>query len=149
MDSELAKYLDQNRWLINNGLWSDNFKNQLFMFGSIVNLEIAAVDVSIDSQNKKISYVLYGSSKLMKLQARHNSLTGAKSYIGLWLYKRFLKKHGSFNFQGMLDRCVKDLCGPGWSAVAELKHIDQYSPDGAEGGLSEQSRLPNQLPDKG
>lgn len=44
MDSkELAQFLDQERWLINNGLLTDSVKNQLFFCGSIVHTEVQAV----------------------------------------------------------------------------------------------------------
>ena len=44
----------------------------------------------------------------------------------MWLFKRFLKKEGSLDFQSILNKFVKDFCGPKWSASVNVVDYDNY-----------------------
>jgi len=127
MDSkELVEFLDQNRWLMNNGLINDGIKNQLFMYGSIVHKEVKAVELNINVENKRLDYSLYFDVKMLKAIETYKELSNAKGLFGLWRFKRMLNKHGNLNLQHILNAFVKDFCGPGWSADVKLMDIEGY-----------------------
>ncbi len=142
---ELIDYIDNQRWLLNNGLLNDASKNQLFLYGSIVHKEVQAVELAIDAPNKKVSYQIYVHADLLKKIEKFKALSTSKSFIGLWRFKRLIEKEGNLNFKHVLSNFVKDYCGPKW--VAEVKVIDVagYTEDGEKGG---QEQPGDQSPDQ-
>jgi len=127
MDSQdLTEFLDQQRWLLNNGLITDSVKNQLFFCGSVVHSNVQAVELSIEAENKKVNYTIYVDKDLLKKIDKYNSLVSSKTLLKMWLFKRFLKKEGSLDFQSILNKFVKDFCGPKWSASVNVVDYDNY-----------------------
>ena len=127
MDSQdLTEFLDQQRWLLNNGLITDSVKNQLFFCGSVVHSNVQAVEISIEAENKKVNYTIYVDKDLLKKIDKYNSLVSSKTLLKMWLFKRFLKKEGSLDFQSILNKFVKDFCGPKWSASVNVVDYDNY-----------------------
>lgn len=146
IDAKLAEYLDTRRWLINNGLLDENTKAQIWEFAAYVSPDVIALEVDIDVENKSISYTLYGEDQLIKNFNKFHKLVKAKTFIGVWLLKRFLRKHGSQDIEGMLQRCISDFLGPKWKVKAQLKHINLYVEDaGVEGGSREEVKQTDQL----
>lgn len=144
---ELTEFLDQQRWLLNNGLITDSVKNQLFFCGSIVHSEVQAVEVQIHPEQKQVEYVIYVNKDLLKKIDTYKKLSTATSLFGMWRFKRFLKKNGAMDFQGMLGKFVTDFCGPKWSTKATVVDFDVYVDTigvDSENGTSQQS---NKLPD--
>lgn len=144
---ELTEFLDQQRWLLNNGLITDSVKNQLFFCGSIVHSEVQAVEVQIHPEQKQVEYVIYVNKDLLKKIDTYKKLSTATSLFGMWRFKRFLKKNGALDFQGMLAKFVTDFCGPKWSTKATVADFDVYVDTigvDSEDGTSQQS---NKLPD--
>lgn len=134
MDSkELAEFLDQQRWLLNNGLIADSVKNQLFFYGSVVHSDVQAVELSIEPENKKINYTIYVSSNTIRKIDKYNQLSASTSLFGMWRFKRLLKKEGSLDFHGILDKFVKDYCGPKWSTLVTIADFDKYVDSVEEG----------------
>jgi hypothetical protein len=132
MDSkDLAQYVDQERWLLNNGLISDTAKNNLYLYGALTNMDIKAVELDIDFAQKIVYYQLYVSRRLLKKFNAYNRLSTATSLVGLWRLRKLLKKEGNLNFSGMLNRFVKDFCGPYWSANVSVRNFADYK-DGFE-----------------
>lgn len=125
-DKQLNEYLDQQRWLLNNGLISEPVKNQLFFCGSIVHKEVQAVELDLDVEKKLVSFRLYFNKNIIDNANKYKKLSSDKTLIGMWRFKRMLKKHGSFDFSGMLNNLVKGYCGPKWNAVAEIKDVAKY-----------------------
>lgn len=123
---KLTELLDQQRWLLNNGLVPDSVKNQLFFYGSIVHTEVQAVEVKILADKKCVEYTIYVYKDLIKKMGKCRKLSTSTSLFGLWRYKRFLKNEGSLDFQGMLNSFVKDFCGPGWSVKVDVADFDAY-----------------------
>ena len=127
MDSKgLAEYVDQSRWLMNNGLINDGIKNQLFMYGSVVHKDLKALTLDLDVSKKALRYVIYFDEGMLKTIAKYNELSQSKSIFGLWRFKRMLKKHGNLNFVHILNSFVKDFCGPGWAATIEVMDFKDY-----------------------
>src|SRR5665213_2185807 len=89
-DKELAEYVDQQRWLLNNGLISDGVKNQLFFCGSIVHKEVQALEVVIVADEKLVKYTLYFDKKTLKKVNQYHQLSKSTSLFGLWRFKRFI-----------------------------------------------------------
>ncbi len=158
MDIEkLAEFVDQQRWLLNNGLVPDSVKNQLFFYGSIVHPEVQAVDVKIRPEDKFVDYTVYFTKKTINKMEKYHKLSTATSLFGMWRFKRFLKKEGSLNFQSMLNSFVKDFCGQAWSTKVTVMDFDVYIDNlkieesqgsiGVEGGTDGQSQPVNKLPD--
>jgi hypothetical protein len=146
--NKLAEMVDQQRWLLNNGLVPDSVKNQLFFFGSVVHLDVQAVEVKLRPDEKFVDYIVYVNKSLMKKIEKYNKLSTATSLFGMWQFKRFLKREGSLNFQSMLSSFVADFCGPGWSANVTVSDFDVYVDSiGAEGGLDESSQQADKKPD--
>jgi hypothetical protein len=132
MDSKkeinLEEYVDQRRWLLNNGLITDDIKNQLFLCGSIVHKEVQAVELDLDLTNEQkiVNYTIYVESDLIKKIAKYEVLSKSTSLIGMWRFKRLLKKEGSLDFQQILSRFVKDFCGPKWSVTIKIVDFNTY-----------------------
>lgn len=145
---KLTEMVDQQRWLLNNGLVPDSAKNQLFFYGSIVHAEVQAVEVKIRPEDKFVDYTIYLHKDLLNKMVKYQKLSTATSLFGMWRFKRFLKKEGSLDFQNMLGAFVRDFCGPSWSTkVTTLDfdvYIDTIGVEGEPDGASQQS---NKLPD--
>lgn len=154
MDSKrevnLEEYVDQRRWLLNNGLITDDIKNQLFLCGSVVHKEVQAVELTLDvmSEQKVVHYTIYVEPGLLKKIAQYEVLSKSTSLFGMWRFKRLLKKEGALDFQQILNKFVKDYCGPKWSATVKTVDFNSYVEglgDQSEAGGSSQQF--NQLPD--
>ena len=145
-DNQLNEFIDQRRWLMNSGLgFDDESKNQLFMFGSIVHKNVRAVEVSIAIETKLVKYQIFMDNKDIQKITRYRELSTQTSLIGMWRFKRFLKKEGNLNFSGILNKFVKEFCGPKWSVEVEVLDVGQFS-DEAPGGEDGSGWNFNQLP---
>lgn len=123
---ELAEYIDQQRWLLNNGLVTDDVKNQLFFCGSIVHREVQAVEMDLEPENKMVNYKIYVNKSLLKKIDLYNELSTATGLFGMWRFKRLLKKEGSLDFHRILGKFVKDFCGPKWTTTVEIVDFENY-----------------------
>lgn len=127
MDSKaMAEYLDQERWLINNGLMSDSAKNQLFFCGSIVHKDVQAVEVNIDVDAKIVSYQIFVPKALLAKISKYNELSTKKDLISLWRFQRILKKEGNLNLNGILMKFIKDYCGSKWTSKTEILDFEKF-----------------------
>lgn len=126
---ELAEYVDQQRWLLNNGLVTDDVKNQLFFCGSIVHRDVQAVELDLKPEDKLIHYTIYVDKVLLKKIDKYNRLYGAKGVFDMWRFKRLLKKEGSLDFQKILSKFVKDFCGPKWTVRVDTVDFNSYVED--------------------
>jgi hypothetical protein len=142
----LEEMLNTQRWLLNNGLVPDSVKNQLFMLGSIVHAEVQAVEVKIRPEVKVVDYIVYINKDLMKKIEKYRKLSTATSLFGLWRFRRFLKKEGTLDFQGMINSFVRDFCGPNWTAAVSIADFDAYvdALNGVEGEPDRSSQHPDQ-----
>jgi hypothetical protein len=147
-NKELLEQLDQHRWLLNNGLITDGVKNQLFVFGSVVHKQIQAVEMDIEVEKRLIKYRLYADADLLKKIDLFRKLSKSDGIIGLWRFKRLLKKEGSLEFKRVIDRFVGDYCGPKWSTEVAVIDFADYLEDFGEQGETRTSQQPNKLPDK-
>ena len=141
----LEEYVDQRRWLMNNGIISDDIKNQLFLYGSIVHKEVQAVEVKVESEKKVINYTIYVDKGLLDKIVQYEVLSKSDSLFGLWRFKRMLKKEGSLDFQQVLNSFVKDFCGPKWSVAVNTIDFEKYVEDlGEYSGTDDAGRPPDQ-----
>lgn len=149
MDSKkLEQYIDQHRWLLNNGLVTEDVKNQLFFCGSIVHKEVQAVELELAPENKLILYKIYVDNDLLKKIESYKELSKSTGLIGMWRFKRLLKKEGSLDFQQILQKCVTDYCGPSWVTKVEVLNMDAYVEGFGEAGeTTGDSQQSNKLPD--
>lgn len=128
MDSrQLIEYIDQQRWLLNNGLINDAAKNQLFLYGSIVHKEVKAVELDIEPSVFSIRYKIYVDNSLIKKIEKYNKYSKSTSLWGMWQFKRMLKNGDNLNFHHILNKFVKDFCGPKWTAEVDVINFDSYS----------------------
>ena len=125
-NSELVRIIDQERWLLNNGLVSDSVKNQLFFCGSIVHRDVQAVEVKIRPEVKSVDYTIYVGPDLYRKIAKYRVLSTSKSLFGMWRFSRLLKREGCLDFQKVLSSFVTDYCGPKWTAAATILSFDTY-----------------------
>lgn len=146
---QLAEYVDQQRWLLNNGLVTEDVKNQLFFCGSIVHKDVQAVEVDISIEEKSVQYRLYFNSDLVKKVEKYSKLSKSTGLFGMWRFKRLLQKEGSLDFQNILDKFVKDFCGPKWFAKVAVVDFNTYIEElGAQSGdQSEDGEQLNKLSD--
>ena len=143
----IEEYVDNRRWLLNNGFVTDDVKNQLFFCGSIVHKEVQAVELDIHPETKSVSYKIYVNPDLIKKIAKYRVLSKSTSLFGMWRFKRFLKKEGALDFTQILSKLVRDFCGPAWSAKAEVVDFNSYVEGlGEHSGSAEADQQPNQLP---
>jgi hypothetical protein len=147
--TELAKMIDHERWLLNNGLVSDSVKNQLFFCGSIVHKEVQAVEVRIVPEKKLVEYILYVTPELLKKIAQYRELNGARSLFSMWRFKRLLAEEGCLDFQQVLTSFVKDYCGGKWSATASVLSFDSYVDSIEVGDDNRGNGESDKLPDVG
>jgi hypothetical protein len=144
----LEEYVDQRRWLLNNGLVTDDIQNQLFFYGSVVHKDVQAVEVEIEAEKKIIEYRIYVNKDLLSKIKKYEVLSKSDSLFGLWRFKRLLKREGSLDFQAVLDNFVKELCGPKWQARAQTVDFESYIEElGEHSETDSGSRQPDQLPD--
>jgi len=144
----LEEYVDQRRWLLNNGLITDDVKNQLFFCGSIVHKEVQAVEVEIEADKKLVRYKVYVDPDLLTKIDEYFVLSKSTSLFGLWRFKRFLKKEGALDFQQILGKFVRDFCGPKWSVTVETVDFNSYVEAlGEQSGADGQSQQPNKQSD--
>jgi len=128
---KLEEYVDQRRWLLNNGLVTDDVKNQLFFCGSIVHKDVQAVELRIDAEQKHVYYTIYVQKDLLKKIDKYNTLSKSDKLFDLWRFKRLLKKEGSLDFNKVLNGFVRDFCGPKWKVSVEILDFNSYV-DGIE-----------------
>ena len=132
MDNEnnnVESLIDHHRWLLNSGVVHDSIKNQLFMFGSIVNKSVAAVDLTINVETKTVFYKIFINKDLISKVDKFEILRESKTLIGLWRFKRFLKKEGNLDFNSILNSFIKDYCGSAWIANVTTINFDDYIED--------------------
>ena len=147
-EAQLQEFLDQQRWLLNNGLVPDSAKNQLFFFGSIVHPDVEGIEVKIRPEDRFVDYTVYVGKPLLAKIAAYKKLSIATSVFGMWRFKRFLKKEGSLDFHGMLNSFVRDFCGPRWNAKVTILDSDVYVDSiGVEGEPDGPSQPADKLPD--
>ena len=144
-DIKLEEYVDQRRWLLNNGLITDDVKNQLFFCGSIVHKEVQAVELDLVPENRLVNYKIYVNDYLIQKIALYEVLSKSTTLFGMWRFKRLLKKEGALDFQQVLSNFVKDFCGPKWSVSVQVVDFNSYVE-----GLGDQSETDraSELPDK-
>lgn len=124
--NKLNEHIDHQRWLLENGFINDLHKDNLFAYGSVVHIDVKAVEVDVVVENKKIAYCLYVTSSLLKKIEQYRQLSTSTSIMGLWRFKRMLKKEGNLNLRHLLTGFVNDYCGPGWSVDLSLKDFRKY-----------------------
>jgi hypothetical protein len=147
-DMNLEEYVDQHRWLLNNGLVNDNVKNQLFFCGSIVHREVQAVEVDINPDKRIVLYKIYVDKNLLKKIEKYRVLSKSTGLFDMWRFKRLLQKEGSLDFQKVLGKFVHDFCGPKWSVSVETVDFSVYIDElGEHSGADGQSQQPDKLPD--
>lgn len=127
--NNINEYIDQHRWLLNNGLITDSAKNNLYLYGAIINKSIFAVELSIDTTTKNLNYTIYVTKQLLMAYNRYHELKSSTSLFTMWRLKRMLKKHGNLEFHRMLDSFVKTYCGPTWGVSLSLKEKSEYEND--------------------
>lgn len=135
-DMKLEEYVDQRRWLLNNGFITDDVKNQLFFCGSIAHKEVQAVELDLSPEKRLVNYRIYVNSDLLKKIDQYHVLSKSTSIWGMWRFKRLLKKEGALDFQQILSRLVKDYCGPSWSVTVQVVDFNTYVD-----GLGEHSEI--------
>lgn len=142
----LQDMLDHQRWLIGNGLFTDLAKDNLYLYGSLLHTDIEAMHVVIDAEQRIITYNLYVKPSLLKTIAHFNTLSQSTGILDMWRFKRLLKKEGNLNFLPLLNRFVRDYCGPKWAAALHIEDVAHYvdGPDEQRVGESTESdKQPN------
>ena len=147
-EMNLEEYVDQRRWLLNNGLITDDVKNQLFFCGSIVHKEVQAVEVDIEADKKLVQYKIYINQDLIAKIAQYQVLSKSTTLFGMWRFKRLLKKEGALDFQQVLGNFVRDFCGPKWSVTVDIVDFNSYVEGlGEQSETDGRSQQSNKLPD--
>lgn len=147
-ETQLEEYVDQRRWLLNNGFVTDDVKNQLFFCGSIAHKEVQAVELDLKPEEKLVNYKIYVNSDLINKISKYDVLSKSTTLFGMWRFKRLLQKEGALDFQQILGRFVKDYCGPNWNVSVVVMdfniYVDQLGEKSETAGISQQH---DQLPE--
>jgi hypothetical protein len=125
----LNEFIDHQRWLISIGVIPAAVKDSLFLYGSIVNEGVTAVEVDINVATRNIFYRLFLNKQAAAAYFKYLKLQDKKDLFSLWRKRRLLKKYGNLNLKGLLERCVGDLCGPKWSVSLSVFNDTEYSDD--------------------
>ena len=142
MSINIEEYLDQRRWLMSNGIFTEDVKNNIYLYGMLTHKDIRAVEVSIDGASFSIEYNLYMDKSLMEAYTKYNILKDSKSLFDLWKTKRILKKHGNLEFTNVLNKFIRDYCGPRWKAKVNLALISEYKDEPSN---TEEDRVNNEV----
>lgn len=146
-DINLEEYVDQRRWLLNNGFIADDVKNQLFFCGSIAHREVQAVELDLNPEQRLVNYKIYVNSDLIKKIDLYHVLSKSTSLFGMWRFKRLLKKEGALDFQQILSKFVRDYCGPSWNVTVQVLDFNTYVDGlGEQSGTGTDGQQPDQLP---
>lgn len=132
---DINDHLTHQRWLLDNGLINDLHKDNLFVYGTIVHKEIQAVQVDIDVEKKQVRYDVYITGGLIKKIALFDRLQNSTGIIALWRLRNLVRNEGNLNFHSVLNKFVKDYCGPKWNADVKVKNIEEY-----EEGFKQQAK---------
>ena len=119
-DDKLAEIVDHQRWLLNSGLINAEIKNNLFLYGAMVHIDVTDVYMQFDPDRKELRYTLFATKRLLKKLVTFNELKTADSFWELWKLKRLLKKEGNLNFNVIIQRFIKDYCGDSWKVVVKI-----------------------------
>lgn len=130
MDDRLAEMLDQQRWLMNNGLFTDAAQNNLYVYGFLVNKEVIGVEMDIKVETKNVHYTLYVKPRLISTLARYETLKSKTSLWALLRLRFLLKRYGNLNLKANLSSFVKDYCGPGWNVTIDIRKESEYHDSG-------------------
>jgi len=141
--NDIHQHIDHQRWLLEHGFINDLHKDNLFMYGSIVHPDVEAVDMDIDIEKKLISYKVFVKSSLLTRIDKYKQLSQDTTVVGMWRFKRMLKKEGNLNLKHLLNQFVGDYCGPKWSVNLVLKDFKDYE----EGFKAEEGAVVNKQPD--
>lgn len=132
-DTNIEETVDVHRWLMNNGMFNDAIKNNLFMYGSVCHARVRSLDLEVEVEQKTIKYKLFFDKSDLKLIYRFQNLSKNRSFLGLFFFKRLIKKHGNLDVNKILSRFIKDYCGPKWKTEVELldysNYVDEYEKD--------------------
>lgn len=119
--------LDTDKWLLSNSLISIHLKNDLFVYGAIAHEHyIKAVKVAIDVQNKLVIYTLFIPKKVLSASKYIEKNITSSNILKLLKILFLNKKHGNLKFDTILNRFIKDRCGPDWSVQVTLENIKNY-----------------------
>ena len=132
---ELASLIDHKRWLLNNGLADEGIKNDLFVYGAICHPKVKSVDCAIDVLKKVVAYNIFLDDGDYDDLMKFARLSTDKSLIGMWRFRRMLKKHSNLHVHAILQRCIKDYCGPKWNAEVKVLRLKDYV-DKPESGVT-------------
>lgn len=114
------------KWLINSGFLTELHKNNLYMYGALASTGVVGVELAIDTDHKRVEYVLYLNNATYKAYKTFYQLLNSQSIISLWRLRRILKKFGDLNLSKIVGRFVSDYCGSNWTTVVEVKHERDY-----------------------
>lgn len=147
---QLASLIDHKRWLLNSGLADDGIQNDLFTYGAICHPRVKSVDCNIDVLKKLVVYAIYLDDKDYNTVQKFARLSKSKGLFGMWRFRNMLKKHGNLHIHAILQRFIKDYCGPKWSAEVTVKRFKEYEEpeNGAKSGAVKISADAHQQDDK-
>jgi len=118
--------LDHHKWLLNNGIVSDYVNNNLYMYGSLVHRNVAALNLEIDVAKKTVLYTVYFDDAMMEKIQKFQEWQHSDSIITLWRLKRLMKKEGNLNFELIVQKFVRDFCGPSWTTTLKVDNVSNY-----------------------
>lgn len=122
----LEEYLDHQRWLMNNGLFSDSAKDNIYLYGTLVHKDIQAVHSILDPDKCVVHYTLYAETRLLEIVAKYERLVKSTGIWDMWRLKRLLKKEGNLDFKSLLEHFVRDFCGKKWRVELKLENVSAY-----------------------
>lgn len=125
----ISEHLDQQRWLLNNGLVTPAAQDNLYAYGYFSHPQVTNVLVTVDVATKSISYQIFLPNRILTLVDKLAKYRKSNSILSLLLMRRLLKKEGNLDIKTILTKFVKDYCGPSWRVeVALFKESDYREP---------------------
>jgi hypothetical protein len=122
---------------MNNGFINDLHKDNLYMYGAILNVNVMAVELDIHIESKTVSYKLYCNNKLLRALDKYKRLKDSKNIFSLWRLRRLLRKNGLLDYGAILNSFVRSYCGDQWKAECSILRSSDY-----KDGFEEQKSLP-------
>lgn len=126
MEFKVGDELDHQRWLMNNGLFTQSSKNNLYAYGSLVHTEVQAVDLAIDIDSRTFTYTIYVPAFILKAKQDIDFLKSKKTLWSLFKLRRLIKKYGHLDFYPVLMNFILDYCGPNWKVNLIVDNIKNY-----------------------
>lgn len=121
----IEQIVSTDRWLVNNGLFSESIQQNLFGFACLSHPSVnhSTVKVVVDAENRNVSFEIGLSKGLLRYRLYkwiQNKLKGSRSLLCMWLHVKLLRRNILIDVEVILRKFVKDYLGNKWNVEVDV-----------------------------